>query len=205
MPAGNVSALRGPVVDAFNTKPASDDEDTVVVMRSQPTLQASSKLRPLLMVLSATSDSSLQARVSGLKRHIKNYPSNGLGAVAQTLSTRRVHLSHRSYCTADSESGNDLNFSSCQIASAFPGQRKLAFIFTGQGAQWLGMGKELYEFLPLFRENILVMDQELQSLDEPPLWRLQGNQEAFRRKRELPAVVGQNSANIMRVRLFLAL
>lgn len=51
---------------------------------------------------------------------------------------------------------------------------KVAFIFTGQGAQWAGMGRTLIETSEAFRDNIRGMDAALQRLDEPPSWTIEG-------------------------------
>lgn len=39
----------------------------------------------------------------------------------------------------------------------------LAFVFTGQGAQWVGMGRELLHAYPVFRESIRRIDTFLET------------------------------------------
>jgi acyl transferase domain-containing protein len=46
---------------------------------------------------------------------------------------------------------------------------KLGFVFTGQGAQWAGMGKELLEAYPVFRNSILAIDTFLDAIGAPSL------------------------------------
>jgi acyl transferase domain-containing protein len=50
----------------------------------------------------------------------------------------------------------------------------VAFIFTGQGAQWPGMGKELLYAYPVFRESISKIDEFLKTLQAP--FRVYGTQ-----------------------------
>jgi acyl transferase domain-containing protein len=47
-------------------------------------------------------------------------------------------------------------------------------IFSGQGAQWPEMGKDLIQIDPRFREDIRAMDDILQSLNYPPDWKIDG-------------------------------
>lgn len=43
----------------------------------------------------------------------------------------------------------------------------LGFVFTGQGAQWAGMGKELLHAYPVFRESIAKIDLFLSKIRAP--------------------------------------
>ncbi|AEI67803.1 type I polyketide synthase [Corallococcus macrosporus] len=44
------------------------------------------------------------------------------------------------------------------------GQPRVAFLFTGQGAQWPGMGEELFRTEPIFRDTLLRCDEVLRPL-----------------------------------------
>lgn len=48
-----------------------------------------------------------------------------------------------------------------------------AFVFTGQGAQWPEMGKELITEFPSFKKSIQELDSVLQRLHEKPAWTLE--------------------------------
>jgi malonyl CoA-acyl carrier protein transacylase len=48
-------------------------------------------------------------------------------------------------------------------------------VFSGQGAQWPGMAKELIENDKPFRDDLVKMDQVLKGLEFPPSWNLTGN------------------------------
>ncbi|GAW26928.1 putative polyketide synthase [Rosellinia necatrix] len=48
----------------------------------------------------------------------------------------------------------------------------LGFIFTGQGAQWPQMGKDLLRFFPWTREILQELDDVLRNLAHPPSWSL---------------------------------
>jgi len=41
---------------------------------------------------------------------------------------------------------------------------RLGFVFTGQGAQWAGMGKELLQAFPVFKSSILGIDRHLDNI-----------------------------------------
>nr|ART35027.1 polyketide synthase [Fusarium verticillioides] len=51
--------------------------------------------------------------------------------------------------------------------------RTLGFIFTGQGAQWAGMGAQLMALYPTFLKAIRRMDLILEDLEEAPSWTLE--------------------------------
>ncbi|KAI6827416.1 polyketide synthase [Hortaea werneckii] len=55
-----------------------------------------------------------------------------------------------------------------------PGLTRSTFVFTGQGAQWLHMGKELLHESPVFAKSIGRMDSVIHSLKHAPQWTLEG-------------------------------
>ena len=48
----------------------------------------------------------------------------------------------------------------------------------GQGTQWPQMGLALIRSFPTFQHTIAALDAILQSLETPPEWRLEGNEQA---------------------------
>ncbi|KAI0398130.1 polyketide synthase, partial [Xylariaceae sp. FL0594] len=47
---------------------------------------------------------------------------------------------------------------------------RLGFVFTGQGAQWYAMGRQLIQESPIFRQTLQRCDAVLQSLPDAPEW-----------------------------------
>lgn len=123
---------------------------------------------PYLVPVSAGSVAGLKSRVEALKQYTEKKPK-ALANVAYTLSQRRIHLQHRTFCIAAKNEIVDLDVATFGVAASSD-EQKIAFVFTGQGAQWPGMGKSLMESSPEFLNDIRRMDHALQRLDKPPTW-----------------------------------
>jgi acyl transferase domain-containing protein/NADPH:quinone reductase-like Zn-dependent oxidoreductase/SAM-dependent methyltransferase len=97
----------------------------------------------------------------------REHPAN-LDSLAYTLATRREHLPTRGFCITD---GADI----CTFSEPFKVQLGLRtlFVFTGQGAQWAQMGKELLATYPDFLRDIKEMDKILQKQEQSPAWTLE--------------------------------
>ena len=126
-----------------------------------------------LLPFSATNAGSLKGRVSGLGAI--DHGSTSIVDLAYTLS-RRSHLPSRGFLLAGQKTLNDdLHVENLRVVpdgkSYSP--HPYAFVFTGQGAQWPEMGRELMEEIPSFRRTIQDLDATLQALPEPPSWTLQ--------------------------------
>jgi acyl transferase domain-containing protein len=94
-----------------------------------------------------------------------------LSDMTYSLNSRREVLSHRAFCIM---SGFD-SYEVSRINKPKEGEPpNLVFTFTGQGAQWALMGKDLIEKEPIFRKRIQELDNFLSQLPDPPKWKLQG-------------------------------
>ncbi|RFU78094.1 polyketide synthase [Trichoderma arundinaceum] len=134
-------------------------------------LEAEEEYKPHIIVLSANSEQSLRGYVDALDQHLSNLEVKvDLPNLAYTLSERRSRHFHRAYAVVRSKDSIEPNaFTYGKLSSDAP---KIGFIFTGQGAQWPQMGKELVETFPVAREILSQLDAALQELPTPPPWSL---------------------------------
>ncbi|KAK7955014.1 polyketide synthase [Apiospora saccharicola] len=126
--------------------------------------------RPYILALSANDKDALETNVKTLANHLGD-PAVGvkLSDVAYTLSERRTHHFHRGFVIADSL---DISPDSMILGKKKAQPPRVAFIFTGQGAQWSQMGRDLIESFPLAKATIQKLDAALQTLPHPPQWSL---------------------------------
>ncbi|MER5281346.1 type I polyketide synthase [Streptomyces sp. NPDC002809] len=121
--------------------------------------------------LSAKTPEALVAQAGRVLAHVEAHPDESLVDLGYSLATTRAVLDHRAVVlSADREAAvralSDLvagRESADVVASAGSSAEGLtAFLFTGQGAQRLGMGRELYGAFPVFAE---AFDAVLTELD----------------------------------------
>ena len=117
-----------------------------------------------LMPLSATSAPALRAQAQRWHAYALAHPAVPPQALAATTALRRSHLTHRAALrfTTDEQLVRQLR----ALAGGEPaegaavGRRRpdrlprLGFVYTGQGAQWAGMGAALMQHAPVFRAAI---------------------------------------------------
>ncbi|RDW86492.1 type I polyketide synthase [Aspergillus mulundensis] len=121
-----------------------------------------------LLLLSGNSAPAITELASKYGEYLEKNPAN-LDAMVYTLAARRERLKLGSYCIADG-----LMVGEPVTPAESKGVRQVAFIFTGQGAQWVGMGREMLKENAEFAASIEEMDKTLQSIDHPPSWSLEG-------------------------------
>ena len=119
-----------------------------------------------LFVLSARSESSLQSMVSNLHQWVsaRGDATSYFRDLAYTLSTRRTKMLYRfSAAAADHDELVTLLEKKPRITKSVTSFRSV-FLFTGQGAQWHAMGRELTTSQQIFRESMLKSDKILKDL-----------------------------------------
>ncbi len=95
------------------------------------------------MPLSAASPAALDGQVARLRDFLAANPGVAHTDVAHTLVTGRATLDHRAVLLAD-------DHGLTEVARGTAGEHTTALLFAGQGAQRLGMGRELYDRFPVF-------------------------------------------------------
>ena len=121
--------------------------------------------RPLhLLTLSARTAPALHEQVRQLATHLESHPDLALADVCFTANIGRARLPQRLAVVSGSlaEAGQALTALAAGTAPAgtwsSQGERerppRVAFLFTGQGAQFVGMGRQLYETSPTFRREL---------------------------------------------------
>jgi acyl transferase domain-containing protein/surfactin synthase thioesterase subunit len=109
---------------------------------------------PQLLVLSAKTESALKERKKQLREHLKQNPDQRLTDLAFTLNLGRSHMSHRSYVVASSTEDILNENSRFSDSGAVEFSNKVCFVFPGQGAQYIGMGKQLYHSSGIFKQHL---------------------------------------------------
>lgn len=125
-----------------------------------------------ILPVSANSWSSLEGQI----RSLSLLDAEHVNAVdlAYTLGTRRSKLPCRGYALIGQAGLSTMGLEDFTTGEQKPSSTKLpfAFVFTGQGAQWAQMGKELIQEIPSFRKSLVELDNVLQKLPHAPSWSL---------------------------------
>ncbi|HLX01361.1 MAG TPA: beta-ketoacyl synthase N-terminal-like domain-containing protein, partial [Trinickia sp.] len=115
-----------------------------------------------ILTLSAASEASLQRICARYAEHVGSSDSDALANACYTTNVGRAHLAHRLALPAGDAAAlatqltrfaaGDRDGMHCDITHRQG--RRIAFAFTGQGAQFHGMGRRLFESEPVFRQSI---------------------------------------------------
>ncbi|WP_374223120.1 type I polyketide synthase [Streptomyces sp. FH025] len=133
----------------------------------EPAAEPAAALPVVPWVLSARTPEALSAQAERLAAFVGEREDLSVADVAFSLATGRSALEYRA-----AVAGGDREALLAQLGSMAPvrvSAGRTAFLFTGQGAQRVGMGRELREAFPVFRAAFDEVCAELDPLLERPL------------------------------------
>ncbi|KAI1619299.1 KR domain-containing protein [Exophiala viscosa] len=123
--------------------------------------------QPRILVYLANTPDSLRRQVVNHQQYLKERPEC-LHDLSYTLGARREHLVHRAYSVA----GVSAEPKCSPFTKAPSSAPKLVMVFTGQGAQWPQMGRELFQSNAAFAHSISTTEKYLSTLPDAPSWQI---------------------------------
>jgi len=131
-----------------------------VILEEAPVVEPSSPSRPWqLLLLSAKTSTALSTAIANLAAHLQQHQDLHLADVACTLQEGRRTFDHRRMVVCQDLEDAQKVLTSQDSQRVFthyqePCHRPVVFMFSGQGAQYVNMGKELYQSEPIFRKQV---------------------------------------------------
>ncbi|MGD2086567.1 MAG: SDR family oxidoreductase [Candidatus Aminicenantes bacterium] len=155
-------------------------EEAPIAKSAEPKVQSAGREYQLIL-LSAKTQSALDKMTQNLAGHLKRNPGIKLANVAYTLQVGRKHFEYRRFMVGAGVKPviDALVAPGSSTLPTFKVQKEnpfLVFLFPGQGAQYVNMGRELYEKEPLFQEELdrcfkilnPLMGEDLKEILYPP-------------------------------------
>jgi amino acid adenylation domain-containing protein len=123
-----------------------------------------------LLTLSAKNEAALKELGQRYADFLASHADVSLADICFTANTGRSHFNHRLAMVVDSREqlveqlatfadGQDTTQLMCNQVGKKP--PKIAFLFTGQGSQYINMGRQLYQTQPIFRKTLEQCDEIL--------------------------------------------
>lgn len=131
----------------------------------------SNKPTTRIFTLSSFDETSCRNQIQKLREYLleKDSVADGdfMNNLAFTLNERRTSLMWKAAVIGDSAASVAEALSTTVKVKRAVKKPSIGFVFTGQGAQWSGMGKELLGAYPVFRESMDRINAHLVKIGAP--------------------------------------
>ncbi|MFI5682163.1 type I polyketide synthase, partial [Streptomyces cellulosae] len=142
-----------------------------------PVPPASEVTAPVPWAVSARDTEALRAQARRLRDHLRDHPEPGPADLGLALATTRTAFEERAVITGTRTTDLLAGLDALAMGEDHPRLARgnaartgrTAVLFTGQGAQRIGMGRELYEAYPVFARTLDALCAELDQYLERPL------------------------------------
>ncbi|KAL8729534.1 MAG: hypothetical protein Q9181_004967 [Wetmoreana brouardii] len=147
--------------------------NTGLLMEDAPVLATPDPYDPRsthVITVSGKSKSSLRKNLSQLVDFITENPTISLSSLSYTTTARRIHYNYRVAVTEpDLPKVKDslVVAQEKDVSPVSPTAPAVAFVFTGQGSHYAGLGRQLFEESSQFRSDILQFDEITESQGFP--------------------------------------
>jgi len=184
IPTSGIPWLRGnqPRIAGISAFGISGTNVHMILEEAPETVKTEKSLEPdfHLLTLSAKTQKALEELTIDYVNHLQNHPVLELGDICFTANAGRSHFNHRLAVIASNKAelttklknlaaGQEVTGVFSSQISSHTGSPKIAFLFTGQGSQFVNMGWQLYQTQPTFRKALEQCDEILRPYLEIPL------------------------------------
>ena len=168
------AATDGKIKCIVNSFDASGGNTSLVVEEApEPSMKTELSLPCYVIGISAKTITSLKENRRRLLDYLMRYPDTNIADLAYTTAARRVHEVLRVAYSAKStrEITNilrkEVHAETSDDPRTKPSPMKVVFAFTGQGSQYAGMGKHIYQYSSAFRDLLHTYEQMVCHQDLP--------------------------------------
>ncbi|MFF3808237.1 SDR family NAD(P)-dependent oxidoreductase [Streptomyces sp. NPDC002032] len=127
-----------------------------------PGAAAEARAAAVPWLLSGGSDEALRAQAARLAAQVRRHPEYAAADIGRALATTRTAFERRAAAVGNDTAQLLTALDALAAGATAPGltygtarhRARVAFLFTGQGAQRAGMGRELYDAFPVFAQAL---------------------------------------------------